>query len=154
MDVAASWSDIMAGRFLSVHRYKRETPKRKACERTVGSQWLLMACPFPLSSHNFGIEARGAVAGVCAGCAEVLASPRNPAAAQLPLQLLHQPPAFGKLTATSHPRDFYPAVKFGWNWPMVCYYGGSDKQWDRQCGLICLVSFGNQAKNNRLMNSA
>lgn len=96
----------------------------------------------------------GVAAGVCAGRAGVRASPRNQAAAQLPLQPLHRPPAFGKPAATSHPADFYPAVKFGWNRPIVRYYGGSDKQTDRQQGPICLVSFGNQAKNNTMMNRA
>lgn len=102
----------MAGSLLSARRYKRETPERKAWEGPLSSLWLLMARRLPLSWHNFGAEAMGAVAGVCAGCAEVRGSPRNPAAAQLH-QPLHQPPAFGKLTATSRPGDFYPAVKFG-----------------------------------------
>lgn len=114
-----------------------------------------MAHPFPIPVDvRFDVRLIGAVVGVCDSRAKVLASPRNQAAARLPLQPLHQLLTFGKLAATSHPADFHPSVKFGWNWPIVCYYRGSDKQTDRQHGLIRLVSFGNQSKNNPSMNRA
>jgi len=54
-----------------------------------------MAHPFPISLHNFGVRATGAVASECAGRAEVLASPRNQAAAELPHSLFIAHPLLG-----------------------------------------------------------
>lgn len=146
----------MAGRFHSVRRYEsqRETPEKEAQEGTASSWWLSMAHPFLISFHNFGVGVTGAVAGVCASRAEVLASPsaRYLLSSHCSPSIGH--PFFGKPAATLRPADFHPAVRFGWNWPIVRYYGGSDKQTDRQLCLVRLVSFGNQAKNNTMMNRA
>lgn len=75
----------------------------------------------------------------------MLASPRHWATVDVLLHL-----SIGKLLS----EDLNPVGKLGCDWPVVLSYGCSYKQTDRPCGLMCLVSFGNRAQNNTVMNRA
>lgn len=75
----------------------------------------------------------------------VLARLRHWVSFDVPLHL-----SIGKLLSV----DLNPIGKLGCDWTVMLSYGCNDKQTDRPCGLVCLVSFGNWAKNNTVMNRA